>query len=301
MCSIDVSGHNAVISYVREGGGPCDAYLSRDGGATWAALQIPPGASGSAEGASALAFDPTDESIYVGTSTGRIFHVLADGTWVLSYEALPNTPFPAVRSFALDGGRVYAGLTGVLMLDEPSGWRDISSEIPGLSKDPTLRGRLHVLGLSAQGSTVTVTFGGSVPTVGVWQSRDRGDSWVKLDSYPSQPTILVRGPGVLVVGASRGTLSRDGSAAPAVWVSRDDGATWSAANSGAERVAVLSLATLGGAVIAGTTDGVLLLDEALHWQRVADLDEVNELVVVGDDVYAGGLFGAKHIRLSDSY
>ncbi len=142
--------------------------------------------------------------------------------------------------------------------------------------------------------------------LGIYRSSDRGTTWVSVNSGLTDPFILCLAAapdGAIYAGTFRGGVFR----------TRNGGQSWEKINEGLKRLEVKALLIEGGAVYAGTGDGVYRLgDRETRWSVVTKgLDEtLVHSLAMGQDrtLYAGtsgrGVFrfkpnGTEWTRLRD--
>jgi photosystem II stability/assembly factor-like uncharacterized protein len=233
----------------------------------------------------------TDNYAYAGTFGGGVYRSVDNGmTWFDRNAGLPEKDVLAIESDV--NGRVYAAVfgKGIFVLDvESSRWREAGKTLP--SKE------IVALRLSPEGNL----YAGS-STGGVYISIDRGRTWQTAGSVNHFiNTLLPITDQKMLAGTSEGLfVSRDGGATwervsnrfavqdvwgvladsdgvlyaatngSGVYVSMDDGETWSARNVGLNSLAAGSLALCPeGRVVVGTTAGAFCTsDRGQTWSSL---------------------------------
>jgi len=222
-------------------------YCSEDGGKSWRALPLP----GEKKVVWSILLHPEDTGvIYVGAEDLAIYKTTDGGQ---SWRLLPTVEpaglcrmgFPSrVIRLALDPSapdEIYAGVEvgGVIRsLDGGDSWNDISAGLLTLAEQPHLKSRIgsdtdtegmmdsHALTVSpaAPGTVILAT------RMGLFRSRDRGESWEEMGigrfsplTYARDVQVFPHDPKVMHAALSVAATSDAGS----LYQSRDLGATWS--------------------------------------------------------------------------
>ncbi|HMY73922.1 MAG TPA: Ig-like domain-containing protein, partial [Blastocatellia bacterium] len=247
-------------------------FRSGNGGRTWAASSA--GLRDNAN-VSSLAVSPTGEAtVWAGLFGDGVYRSDNQGaTWTAFNAGLGNK---LVNTLLADGAALYAGTDGgVFRSVAGEGWTALNN---GLST-------LRVISLKADGGTLYAgTDGGGV-------FKLVGGSWVRASNGLTNQSVtaLFVNQGVIYAGTGGG----------GVFISRNGGATWTAANNQLPPVLnVYAFAVSGRRLYAGTVYGVFFTeDEGRNWKQAnAGLLDVyvTGLAVSGNTLFAstvrGGFF-----------
>jgi len=152
-------------------------------------------------------------------------------------------------------------------------------------REPTFRPApsIQALAVSRDQSVYAGSFG-----MGIFRSQDRGESWFPASIGLSDPYILC------LAMAQDGTVFA-GTFRAGVFRSQDGGKSWHAINAGLKRLEIKTLLVEGGAIYAGTGDGVYHLAKGDNrWTVVTKgLDEtlVHSLAMAADHTLFAGTSG----------
>ena len=144
---------------------------------------------------------------------------------------------------------------------------------------------LNVVALTVIGQSL---FAGSYRA---FRSTNNGSSWTEVSDGLTLPfvqtfTVSFNGQGETNIFA--GTATCDRPCYGGIYLSSNNGTNWSAVDSGLNSPYVLSLATSGGSIFAGTDDGVILsTNSGKSWIRTELKDGVNCFAITGTTVFAG--------------
>lgn len=141
---------------------------------------------------------------------------------------------------------------------------------------------------------------------GLYMTSDNGNNWIRPDSgMAASVSVSVFAVDSYMVFAG---TSNDG-----VFRSTDDGSTWTQMNQGLTDLRIMSLATVGNNVLAGTDQGIFVSsNEGRNWTHVdsmgGSLNYVVSFATKGSQVYAsayGGIYvsadsGVNWVRVSNS-
>lgn len=236
---------------------------------------------------SALATDRVG-AVYAGTSAGEIWRSDSHG-WQRVFA--PAQYQAAVTALLVTDDGLFAAAHGLLHSMDGVTWRDLSPTL--VAAAPGLLTRFVITGIAQHGPDVLIAVSGTDPASGLWATRDNGGSWRRI-AVPGLQAMAAT-DAVIVVATSR-----QGSARPAAYVSRDDGATWSAAGAGAESAQFTAnglLATPSAAVYGGTESSGLLRFDGTRWVTVStDPHFVVGLQLVDGTLYFAASDGAWRLR-----
>ena len=220
-------------------------FVSRDGARTWSHV-----AAVEELAATAAAIGLGDALLAIGAPSGVYVSRDGGGTW--SFDTIGT-----VLSLVCLDDRLLAGVAGegVLRLDLSNAeWRQSSAG---------LHGRVVVDLACGNHSDTFLT---ADVERGVHRSTDGGCSWQLMDAGPIAPSRLARGAGVVYASSTAG-----------LYVSHDDGQTWSVVGSGNAALAVAAAPT--GAALAAFDDQRLVLFDKGHQVRDLEWDPARGPVV----------------------
>ncbi|MCW5971679.1 MAG: hypothetical protein KIT57_24505 [Blastocatellales bacterium] len=251
-------------------------FRSFDNGATWSAAN-----NGLPEGDARLVRSLTTRggAVFAGTSAG-VYRSADDGaTWNEINKGLTEGGGRLVSAMTSSGGAVFAGTSGAgtfALAESAIVWEPRSSSLT----NPIVNAAVFDIEASLVG-----TSGG-----GVFRSLDDGLSWIPA-SAGLPPNARVQA----LTRASSGIFG--GLLGAGVYLTSDQGQTWTARNNGLTNLRVRALALDGATLYAGTEGGVFRSsDQGANWTAVntglADL-RVLALAVADATIYAGtenGLF-----------
>ncbi|MES2592298.1 MAG: T9SS type A sorting domain-containing protein [Bacteroidota bacterium] len=184
-----------------------------------------------------------------------------------------------VRCFAKSGSTLFAGSFGGGIFQSTDN---------GISWDATNTGltNLDILSLAVNGTTMYAGTNGG----GVFVSTNSGANWTAVNNGLTNLSINA----IAVVGNTvfAGTTASNGG----MFISTNNGTNWNAANNGLPSgVYVLSLATSGSVIYAGTGQGVYMSsNNGANWMAMntglTDL-YINAIAVNGSTMFAGNNLG----------
>lgn len=281
--AVAVSG-GTVYQGVYEGAN--GVYRSGDGGGTWlpgdSATNGLPVTSLAASGSVVVA--GTD---LAGTPRGLLRSTDAGATWVPANTGVDLSPGSGIKAVALDGTTFYAagyvGSNGSAALyrsvDQGASWTSIGGGIPDAS-------RAGLTSVYAKGSLLVA--GGRN---GTFRSTDGGATWSPLallsplGSYDSVSGVVAQG-GNLFAGLDTGGFP---TGQPIVFVSRDQGASWTKVAGTVPAASVGALAATADDLFAGTSKGVhRSTDGGATWSVLGiGLGDVKGLALTADALWAG--------------
>ena len=236
----------------------------------------------------ALAFDPTGDTLYAGTSalnaTGGGVYKLAGGTWTSASTGITSTTIDSVAvdpNFATNS-TVYAAGSGHLYQTTNAGnsWTELA---------PALGTSAAIAIAKTSSSTSTVYVGSST---GLIYSTNAGSSWSSPSTPPGTGAV-----NALVVNPSSPSTAYAGTPT-GVYQTTNGGANWSAVITGLPTGSggvVTSLAINStGTIYAATPDGVFYTTNAgANWTQavLGDVLSTPSLVAVdaGNNVYVAFL------------
>ena len=239
-------------------------YFSSNNGSNWTSVN-----TGLMDNAiSALAVSGTN--LFAGTGDG-VFLSTNNGT---SWTAINNGLIcPYVLSLAVLNTNLFAGTQNGVFLSTNNGlnWRDVSN---GMTS--------RIVSLEAIGTSVFAGMCG-----GVYRLDNNETSWTRLNL---QLPIFRSVSCFANIGSNlfAGTTMAFGSG-PGVFLSTDNGTTWSLVNNGLADIDILDLAVSGTNIFAGTESGVFLsTNNGESWAKKGLADSrVSALAVLGTNIFAG--------------
>jgi len=192
-----------------------------------------------------------------------------------------NGPYVAlgIRCIALSGSNIFAGTeSGVyLSTDNGSSWIAANMGI-----------KTSIISLAVSGNNI---FAGTL-YLGIYLSKDNGNSWMPVNNGLPHP---VKDPAIKNINSIvvKGTILFAGTTDAGVFISTNNGSTWS--ESGMQTSSINSLAVSGNNIYAATSFGVYLSsDDGLTWTaRNNGLigKYVNSFAVNETTVYAATNYG----------
>ena len=261
------SGSNLFISH------DDTVYLSTNNGSTWTPMN-----SGITTYAQVTAFGIVGSDIFAGTNGEGVFLSTNNGT---SWAALSSTnisPTAYVNTFAVSGSSLYAGtkMEGIfLSSDNGATWSSIGIPLADV-------GTVFVSG--------TNLFAGT-KTGDIFRSTDGGASWKLVVPAPSGTGSYY---GAAFAANGQKVVASSGTS---MFLSTDNGASWTGDASWTDGSPVNALAFNGTSVFAGTNgDGIYRsTDNGTIWTgpSLPAYTYVNSLAVIGTDIFAatsGGLY-----------
>ncbi len=221
--------------------------------------------TGSVSGVAILGGD-----LFAGLSDGSLLRSDASTkSWTRVFQIPTARSSPGVISFAVGSSGYWAGGVGVLHSSDETNWEDVTKGLGTLSADAQERPRLGVVGLVPVPDGVIAAIAGNLPEVGVWR-LDPARGWQRIGATSlGQPIALAQADKDLVLLTARGGVRPDGSSTPAAWISKDSGATWSAADyTGGSGAVLRAVVDAQGAPVAAAADGLVELVGS-DWRLVA--------------------------------
>ena len=266
-------------------------------------------------------------SIFAGTERGGVFLSINNGaSWAAVDSGLPS--YIGVWSLAVSGSNIFAGTQGMagvyLSTNNGTSWTAAGSGITypyvyplGASSGNVFAGAdgLYLSTNNGASWTLVDSLGASCFAVsggnifagtgyGVSLSTNNGTSWTLVDSFlpaSSYVSALAVIGGNIFAGAS-GRLDIEDQDETIIWgvgvfLSSNNGRSWTAVNSGLTDTVVTSLAVSGSNIFAGTDSGVFLsTNNGTSWHAVNSglVTGITSLVVSDRYIFAavGGLPGA---------
>ena len=222
-------------------------YRSRDAGATW----FPTDAGLFIGGATGLGIDPGDANhLLYGTDTRLLRSKNGGRDWVQEPGPQFAAPVYAVSFFEGGKGAIASTANRLFISDGSSGWSDAQAPAGVAPARAIVAGarRLYVAGEQ-----------------GVFTSDDGGRNWRRAgESLPEAAAanvVVIRGTGETVLTLLQG----------AVWVSEDEGATWTRREVGIGGAQVDALAFDGGLLWAAMQDRIYASsDGGATWGQVGN-------------------------------
>jgi len=202
-------------------------FQSTDNGASWTPINH--GFSGPV-----YALITNGDKIYVGSNSGVSFSADNGSNWTSRNVV---TTGEVIQALAIRDNFIFAGLNTETLSSETAGvfikentsqdWIPCGRSLP--------RSMTHSLAVDDD-----FVFAGT--SVGLFRSSDDGLNWISLSLQNFTPTVLVDKNNVFT--SSYG-----------VYLSKDNGESWNAANDGLGKKLVLCLAKNDNTIFAGTSDG----------------------------------------------
>lgn len=290
---LTVSAGAVFVGVGRNGGG---IFRTTNNGGAWTATDS--GVTGTTAG-NITGLGAANGYVYAGTTDGLLRSADSGKSW-----KMPSTTIPCcVTSLVRYSGEVYAGALGVYKsTDDGSHWTEVDSGM----------GKLNVRAFSASGGYLVA----GTATGGFYRTSNKGVVWTAANgglptTYGSRPvTAFATNNGKLF--ASFNGLGHG------VYVSTNDGTSWSDAGNGITDSMVLSLAAFGGYLYAGTASGIVFrsANNGTTWlannTRFTDQNITSIIsngtvlfVATGDGVYSstdsGATWSAANAGITASY
>lgn len=230
-------------------------FYSADNGLTWM-----PRNTGIPAGYSIYSHIETGDTIYAGSYITGLFRTTDDGAhWShISGNGFPDSTF--VYAMCKDGNTMYAA-TGDGVYKSPD---------RGVSWSPSNNGIPSNAWITALAIEPGLLFAGS-PADGVFTSADNGTTWTPVNTgiaeiphvtdtahiYPEVKSISISTPNVIV------------STLDGIYISTNNGFSWTASNSGITGIDITGIATAGSSVLIGSAkNGVFVSsDNGMTWSR----------------------------------
>ncbi len=234
-------------------------YISSDSGASWYAANngLPGNQVWSIAASDTILFAATNDGVFLSTNNGAIWTLTAVG--IITSE---------VESIAGNGPDILAVMNSNSIFsstDYGTSW----------TADTSLPSKA-VVSVSVIGSNAY-----AITNNGVFLSSDNGQTWNPINGRImdiTYPAILVQSGSNLIVACQESSR---------VFLSSNDGITWT--NVGTSLPEIVSLATSGSDVFAGTPDGMYVsTDSGESWAEINDtLININALAIGGSNIFAG--------------
>lgn len=258
VISLAVSGTNMFAGTLGDG-----IYRSTDGGITWNA------ASTGLTNYYVEEILVSDSNIFVGTWGGGVFLSTNNGfSWTSTSQKGTH-----VSSFAKMGNNLFTGtgLSGIYISnDNGASWNNV------------IGNGIIASGITALAVSGTDIFAGT--SNGVFVSSDSGANWTQVNNgllYKDITTLTVSDKYIFA-----GTYSGG------IYMSTDKGKNWYHPINGLggnSNSIVHSFAIYGSTIFVSVSGGVYYsIDEGLNWID-ANFYIANELIIVGNNLYAGGI------------
>jgi photosystem II stability/assembly factor-like uncharacterized protein len=259
VISIAISGVTVVVGFA-----PGGVYYSPDSGSSWShpstIFDIP----------ASLAFRGTD--ILAATYGGGLYRSTNNGN---SWSQVPNPElYIAAQSFLAVGDSLMVGTAGAgafLSADNGISWMESNS---GLENN-------HIKALASSGQNIF-----AAGANGVYRSGNQGKSWIGVNNGLSNryvTAMAVQGSTLFIALNTCFQCSQQG-----IFLSTDQGATWSDSNTGLPANATVTcLAVQGSRLYAGTGSGLFVSsDSGGLWSPLnpTQIGNVYGLLVNGSDV-----------------
>ena len=218
--------------------------------------------------------------------------IILTPSWASAQNAAPTAN--PVLSLAVAPGAPNQVLAGVLNSPQPAAiYRSIDGGVAWNNATPGLASNISITSLTFDPRNARLAFAADGGGGLILRSQDGGATWSEIPGFRALLSAN-SAVGVLyaVVENNRSVLYA-GTRFDGVFRTEDSGATWQQLDGGlvGEARRIRSLAMLGGALYAGTHDGLYRLPQtATTWEPVPGFpvnDIVFSLLVDGDTLYAG--------------
>jgi photosystem II stability/assembly factor-like uncharacterized protein len=274
---LGVSGPNLLANIAEHG-----IFFSSDDGANWTAGRIEPHFFAGTYSADAgiQCFAEIEPNLFAGTYSEGIFISADNGaSWKAVHSGWPDKTH--VQALAVIGTSLFAGTSSGVYLtaDNGANWQAVNTGLPK---------RAAITCLAACG---THLFAGT--RYGVYYSTELGAGWTAVNSGLPKFRASSKSPmdhWITFLAATRSLLFA-GNLNNGVFISRDKGISWTAANSGLPAGAgIEALAVLGPNIFAGSAGGVYIsVDNGAGWKAANSglaNSHVSRLSVIGPYLFA---------------
>ncbi len=236
-------------------------YLSTNDGSSWS--QIDTGLTT----ATVYSFIIDDTNIFAGTTAGIYLSTNNGNTWSQMDTGLTYT---AVYSLAKSDTNIFAGTNGGVFLSTNNGtnWTQINNGLPATTVNSLAISDTDIL---------------AGTNLGIYLSTNKGSDWTALDTTVRNiKSLIVRGSNIYA-----GTISGG------LFLSTNFGTSWT--NTGLPTTYIYSLAATDGNIFAGTLSGIFIsTDNGTTWSQVNTgliSTIVNAFAVRGANILAGTYYG----------
>ena len=235
------------------------------------------------------------KGVFLSTNNGASWTAIDSG---LQFGDIHNPNYPAVYALAVSGTNLFAGTSGGIFISTNNG----TSWTAGGLSSPYVR----ALVVSPASGGASSTYLIAETDDGVFLSTDNGTSWTAVDSgLPHSPPpwhYYVYSLAISPASGRAGSTNFFAGTSAGVFISTNNGTSWTADTSGLANSAVNALAVSGANLFAGTGNGVLLsTNNGSSWSvDTAGLTDTNvtALAVSGANIFAGTTGGNSDIFLS---
>ncbi len=256
-------------------------YLSTDNGNTWNAVNtgIPDTTISS--------LTVSGSNIFAGTEFNGIYLSSDNGN---SWNAI-NTGMPThttVQSIAISGSNIWAGTHGdgiYLSTNNGSNWTAMNNGI-----DIKSGSYLFIPSIGISGSNIFL----GIYYEGVLLSTNNGSTWSQAQVNTGLPNPLTI-TSIVISGTHVFAGTADSYDSP-IYMSNDNGNTWTSVNTGLNKVGVMQLAISGTNLIAGTSGGVWIrpLSEMSAITGINEMSSQNSPEIFPNPSH--GIFNIKNIN-----
>ncbi|HHW88503.1 MAG TPA: hypothetical protein GX400_20140 [Chloroflexi bacterium] len=212
--------------------------------------------------------------------------------WANAQNAAPTAN--PVLSLAVAPGAPNQVLAGVLNSPQPAAiYRSIDGGVAWNNATPGLAANISITSLAFDPRNARVAFAADGGGGLLFRSQDGGATWSEIPGFRALLSANSAVGVLYAVVENNRTVLYAGTRFDGVFRTEDSGATWQQLDGGLVGAArrIRSLALLGGALYAGTHDGLYRLPQgATTWEPVPGFpvnDIVFSLLVEGDTLYAG--------------
>jgi photosystem II stability/assembly factor-like uncharacterized protein len=273
-------------------------FRSTDNGINWDAVN-----SGLSSSPDIRALGVNGHNLFAGASAAVIHSTNNGGNWTMVDSNR------IVLAFLSNGSYLYAGTEHgvILSTDDGTNWNAVNNGIPEGRGGECGWGIPSVNTLAASGENLYASGGGGMCSLsGIYRSKSNDTTWIRIDTSIAPEAFL----GNIAAGGSATNLFAGTD--NGVYVSTNEGVTWTAANNGLPKssydtsryTGVRALASSGSNVFVATEhNGVFLSsDDGATWNSIsAGLRDSNivRLVVSQTDILAATTTGIWRRPLSE--
>jgi hypothetical protein len=274
-------------------GAGAGVFLSTNNGASWTAVNegLPSSTYDTTQYTSVGCLAVSGTNLFAGTYAAGVFRSTNNGTsWTVVNEGLPSSTYdttkyyPSIQCLAVSGTNLYAGIDGYgvfLSTNNGASWTAVNEGLPSSTYDTT-KYYPSIRCLVASGTNLYA----GIDRYGVFLSTNNGASWTAVNEglprlpydttyyYSPIQCLAVSGTNLFAGTGERSYYRMWDVANAGVFLSTNNGTTWSAVNEGLPSIfsgwGVNCFFTSGANLFAGT-DGfgvILSTNNGTSWEYI---------------------------------